>query len=411
MDLLNDINNEFDVTSFDFDILGNNTIDGTPGDDNLAGGIGNSTLMGQDGDDRLTGGTGNSNLVGDSGNDTLTGVIGNNVLEGGIGNDVLIGGIGNDELDGGEDNDYLAASVGKDILTGGAGTDIFFFQKIESKGNTQAITGQVTINGEVVSEGGEAVDLFEDQVDTISDFNASQGDKIQLDASSFEVAPGDVSTLAFDNNSEILSLGDTEIVRIIDGSDSDVLANIEVVEGGDSVFINNGNSEVTAEDDADSTDGMVEIYRFFEKEQGFHFYTSSLSERDAVLQQIDNNELSYSYEGESFAALPEEDNVLTGAKPVYRFFNDFTGAHLYTISEAEKDTIEANLPNYRLEGVAYYAYDTPQEDTIPLFRLYNSETGTHFFTPSVSEKDNVLDTLPQYVEEGDDAIAFHIFNL
>ncbi|MEM7591662.1 MAG: hypothetical protein AAF383_09120 [Cyanobacteria bacterium P01_A01_bin.83] len=168
--------------------------------------------------------------------------------------------------------------------------------------------------------------------------------------------------------------------------------------------------QIDSDDDTDSNNDILSVFRFFENEKGFHFYTSSEEEKDTVQDQIEDGELTYQYEGESFAALAEDDDgdPLTGAKPVYRFFNSFTGAHLYTISETEKNNIVDNLADYNLEGVAYYAYDEPQEDTIPLYRLYNSETGTHFFTPSASEKDNVLDALPAYSEEGDDSIAFHV---
>ena len=41
--------------------------------------------------------------------------------------------------------------------------------------------------------------------------------------------------------------------------------------------------------------------------------------------------------------------------PIYRFFNPTTGAHFYTPSEAERDNVEANLPEFQSEGVAYYA--------------------------------------------------------
>ena len=241
----------------------------------------------------------------------------------------------------------------------------------------------------------------------------------------------------FDNDTNILSVADEPVVEVTSGVDSDVLANTEIVEGNESIdnsvaiggdggnAINGSdgedggdttatNGEVSVGDDgADSGDGILDIYRFFQTDKGFHFYTSSEAEKDTVQQQIDNNELSYGYEGESFAALAEDDDgdSLTGAKPVYRFFNNLTGAHLYTISETEKNSIADNLSDYSLEGVAYYAYDEPQENTIPLYRLYNSETGTHFFTPSATEKDSTLDTLSQYSTEGEDGIAFHVLSI
>ena len=404
-------------------------------DSDVDGGINSEdTINGTSGDDSLSGGTGSSTLTGLDGNDTLIGGTGSNTITGGSGNDTLIGGTGSNNLDGGEDDDYLvggnsdgfsisngSVDTFEDTLTGGPGTDTFFF----SRSGSTPESSTTVVNGEVVE--------VEDAINTIADFNSSEGDKIQIDGGSFGVAPGDTS-IAFDNTTSILSIADEPVVEITSGVDSDVIANTEIVEGnefaGDSVAvggdggdaINGTDSEdggdaiatdgevSVGEDGEDSDDGILDIYRFFETEKGFHFYTSSEAERDTVQQQIDNNELSYSYEGESFAALAEDDDgdPLTGAKPVYRFFNELTGAHLYTISETEKNNIADNLSDYSLEGVAYYAYDEPRENTIPLYRLYNSETGTHFFTPSTTEKDGVLDTLSQYSTEGEDGIAFYV---
>ena len=434
----------------------NEVIEGTPNNDNLSAGAGSNTLTGEAGNDNLSTGGGSNNLIGGAGSDILSTGGGSNTLDGGDGNDslltgggsnnldggngsdtlsagggsnTLIGGVGNDNLssgggsnilDGGENDDFLASPTstqgfdtdtsGGNNLTGGSGTDVFFFTKPESSTTGGSI---VIIDGEVI-EGGEETESIE-LISTIADFNTSEGDKIQLEASSFDIAPGDTSTLAFNNDTGILSVGDVQAARVVNGVDTDVLANTQVVESG-SANPNAENGDATNEgnggDNADNADGILNVYRFFESQQGFHFYTSSSQERDAVQQQIDNGELTYNYEGGSFSALAEDDDgdPLTGAKPVYRFFNNSTGAHLYTISETEKNGIVENLTDYSLEGVAYYAYDTPQENTIPLYRLYNSQTGTHFFTPSVAERDNVLDTLPQYSEEGENAIAFHVLS-
>jgi hypothetical protein len=69
-------------------------LDGTSGNDALAGGIHNDTLNGLDGQDRLTGGPGDDVLRGGPGNDLLLGGAGHDTLEGGPGNDTLIGGDG-----------------------------------------------------------------------------------------------------------------------------------------------------------------------------------------------------------------------------------------------------------------------------------------------------------------------------
>ena len=71
------------------------------------------------------------------------------VVDGGLGNDVIWASSGDDDLRGGEGNDILFGGKGTDTLTGGSGSDVFQFTL--SSGN-----------------------------DTITDFNISEGDKIQL---------------------------------------------------------------------------------------------------------------------------------------------------------------------------------------------------------------------------------------
>ena len=86
--------------------------------------------------------TGSANLTG-AGNELANRITGNdgaNLLQGKAGNDTINGGAGNDTIDGG---------TGNDQLTGGAGADLFRF----------------------IKAGGQ---------DTITDFNAAQGDLIDL---------------------------------------------------------------------------------------------------------------------------------------------------------------------------------------------------------------------------------------
>jgi len=116
------------------------------------------SLTGNELDNVLTGNGGINTLRGGAGNDTLKGEGGNDSLFGDDGDDVLEGGIGNDKLDGGVGDDTLVGGVGKDTLTGGAGADVFVF-------DTNPIS---TANA-----------------DSITDFNASQGDKIHLSAAVF----------------------------------------------------------------------------------------------------------------------------------------------------------------------------------------------------------------------------------
>jgi subtilisin family serine protease len=156
-------------------------------------------------------------------------------------------------------------------------------------------------------------------------------------------------------------------------------------------------------EDDDLTPGST-VYRFFRPDVGVHFYTASETERDSLIANLPQ----YTYEGASYNAAPENADPVTGAKPVYRFFNKNAGVHLYTISEEERDSIQDNLSNYNFEGIAYYGYESDLEGTSPLYRFYNPVVDAHFYTPSAAERDSILKNLPDYQLESNDGVAFYI---
>ena len=134
------------------------------------------------------------------------------------------------------------------------------------------------------------------------------------------------------------------------------------------------------------------VYRFLNNNTGVHFYTGNETERDAVLDLP-----NYTFEGASYESI----DPLTGDPeplPVYRFLNQDTGAHLYTISEAERDATQ-ELDDFSFEGEAFFAYPTEEEGTIPIYRFFNTVTGAHFYTPSTAERDNVEANLPDFISE------------
>lgn len=90
-------------------------------------------------------------LDGSGSDSTLTGGSGNDLLVGGAGNDTLIGGAGDDHLEGGDGDDTLYGGLGSDILVGGTGMDTFVWDHID-----------------------------DGSLDTIKDFQVSEGDKIDL---------------------------------------------------------------------------------------------------------------------------------------------------------------------------------------------------------------------------------------
>jgi VCBS repeat-containing protein/ELWxxDGT repeat protein len=142
----------------------------------------------------------------------------------------------------------------------------------------------------------------------------------------------------------------------------------------------------------------TDIYRFFRPDNGFHFFTASEAERDSILANLPH----YKYEGNAFDTTA---TALTGDE-VFRFFRADNGTHFYTISEAERDSIIANLPHYKYEGAAYHAYETNvgggHEE---LYRFFRPDNGTHFFTASEAERDSIMANLPHYKYEG---IAYYV---
>ncbi|MBE9179902.1 hypothetical protein IQ268_15125 [Oculatella sp. LEGE 06141] len=111
-------------------------------------------VFGTEADDVLSGGNGNDTIHGLAGKDTLMGEAGDDTLIGYGGRDTLLGSGGADMLIGGK---------GGDTLTGGAGADRFVYTASTKRG---ALSQSL---------------LAANKRDQITDFNARQGDRIQLD--------------------------------------------------------------------------------------------------------------------------------------------------------------------------------------------------------------------------------------
>jgi Ca2+-binding RTX toxin-like protein len=103
----------------------------------------------------------NDVYYGNNSNETIITRGGNDIARGGNGNDNLYGGHGNDTLYGDAGNDVLHGGGGVDYLSGGIGADRF------------------------------VVDPTRTGVDTVRDFNASQGDKLDFSAVLTNFSPVD----------------------------------------------------------------------------------------------------------------------------------------------------------------------------------------------------------------------------
>ncbi len=135
------------------------------------------------------------------------------------------------------------------------------------------------------------------------------------------------------------------------------------------------------------------VFRFYNNATGTHFYTISVAERDLVLARY----ATFAYEGPVYYAYPtpQVDNL-----PVYRFYNTKTGTHFYTQSESEKNFVLVHYPVFAFEGPVYYAPASAGAGRTPLYRFFNTKTGSHFFTTNPAERDMVLERWPQFTYEG-----------
>jgi Ca2+-binding RTX toxin-like protein len=170
---------------------GNDTITGFAGGDYLRGGDGNDSIQGgsgfddvngNKGDDTLDGGSGGNDwLLGGQGADQITAHAGNVFANGNIGNDTITGGTGSDTLLGGQGDDVIVGGAGNDFISGDRGTDTL--------------------------TGGSGADTFHGFAgmgfDVVTDFNAAEGDKVQLDA-------GTTYTLIQANADTVIDLGNGE---------------------------------------------------------------------------------------------------------------------------------------------------------------------------------------------------------
>lgn len=164
-----------------------NYIRGGAGSDAIFGGAGRDDVNGNQGEDTITGGEGGDDwLLGGQGNDQVTATAGNVIINGNLGTDTVTGGSGNDWVRGGQ---------GDDIVRGGAGDD-----------NLYPDRGNDTVTG------GSGADVFHLQAfggaDRITDFNGTEGDRIQLD-------PGSTYTLAQSGADTVLTLGSGDSMTLV----------------------------------------------------------------------------------------------------------------------------------------------------------------------------------------------------
>jgi len=107
-------------------------------------------------------------------------------------------------------------------------------------------------------------------------------------------------------------------------------------------------------------------------------------------------------------------DVIEGAKPVYRYVNTDTDGYLYTMDINEIDHIQDNLENYNLQGIEFYAFESPEATdlpTIPVYRMLNSQAGTHYLTTNEVEAINLQENSSHFAMENNSEAVFYTFEV
>jgi VCBS repeat-containing protein len=176
-------------------LASNDTFAGGDGDDTLDGGEGADSLDGDRGADSVAGGEGgdflrglddNDRIDGGAGDDTVNGNKGEDSVHGGAGQDWVYGGQGADSVDGGEGDDpYVNGNIGDDLVHGGVGNDSVYGG--QNNDTVYGDEGNDRLSGDLGDDilfGGAGADRFvfgaNSGADWVLDFNAGQGDLIQI---------------------------------------------------------------------------------------------------------------------------------------------------------------------------------------------------------------------------------------
>lgn len=139
----------------------------------------------------------------------------------------------------------------------------------------------------------------------------------------------------------------------------------------------------------------IGVFRFFDTVYGTHFYTES----DIEAAQLRNTRSDLRYEGVGLHAINPANNDPTAVQ-VYRFFDKINGTHFYTYDIAERDNLVATRSDLKLEGPSFYEHVTQQPGDSAVYRFFDTIHGTHFYTADEGERANVAATRSDLRFEG-----------
>ena len=135
--------------------------------------------------------------------------------------------------------------------------------------------------------------------------------------------------------------------------------------------------------------GLAPVYRFWSPVLSRHFYTIDAAEKDKLIQQFSD---VWTFEDVAYYAFSEP--VDADLLPVYRFWSEALGKHLWTINEEQRLALTGTSASvWTFEGIAFYAYRESRRplDAMPVYRFWSEQLGHHFYTIDEAEKDALVE--------------------
>ena len=132
----------------------------------------------------------------------------------------------------------------------------------------------------------------------------------------------------------------------------------------------------------DDPGDVLPVYRFAKISNGAYFFTGSLGERNQIIASFPD----FRAEGVGFFAYAEA----SAGAPVYRFANLNNCGYFFTGSLAERDATIANYPNMRYEGSTFSVASSTAPGAQPVYRLANLTNGGYLYTTAAAERDAAL---------------------
>lgn len=163
-------------------------------------------------------------------------------------------------------------------------------------------------------------------------------------------------------------------------------------------------------DETPNAESKYPVYRFWSDRLQKHFYTITEAEKNTL--ESDPKKV-WKYERIAFYAYPVNADVYcpAGHNPVYRFWSDQKQGHFYTISEAEKQSVIDDYDDFvwKYERIAYCASTGSTGGSVPLYRFWSDTKQAHFYTNSDAEKQAVIDGYDDRVWLYE-SIAYYVYN-